>query len=92
MILDPVSRVTTTAMEATSSATVCASPDVLGGLSGQRHTVSITAKDADVYFGGEDVTTDTGVKVAAGETVYIPVSRKDAVYYVGGAFVLGEFF
>lgn len=94
MILQPVNRVTTTVIKAASARKVCASADVLGGLSGtgSRHAISITAEDADVFIGGSDVTATNGTKVAAGETVYIPVCAKDAVYAVGGTFRLGEYF
>jgi len=72
---------------------VAASPAVLSHLMLGRHAVTITAGSSAVYIGDENVTGTNGIKLAAGESMTIPVDsqRADQVY-VTGACILTEWF
>lgn len=92
-IIFPVNNIKTTKLTATK-ATPAASPEVLSRLRTGRHTVSITALDADIYVGGTDVTSATGVPVKAGTSLAIPVDSNSTtpVYVIGGSCVIAEYF
>lgn len=90
----PVVRTKTTVIDGSGGAVVAASDTVISKKEAGRHTISITASGGTVYIGGEDVTVSTGMPVADGETVTIPVAttRTDQVYITGGSAVLTEWF
>lgn len=77
-----------------SSAVPAASPDVLCKKRRGRFAVGISPVDADVYIGGEDVTTATGMPIKVGDSIVIPVvsDKVEAVYVVGGQCIITEFF
>lgn len=69
-----------------TKATMCASPEVASHQRSGRVQVAVyNSGSADVFFGGEDVTTSTGIPIKAGETVVFPLAGLDtekAVYLV----------
>lgn len=95
MILRPVSKVKSTKISATSTRKVAASADVLSKLVLGRHAITIINNGENViYVGGSDVTTTNGMPLAVGETATIPVDSDavDAIYVVGGAAYILEYF
>jgi hypothetical protein len=93
MFLNSVSDIKTTKLSA-SSAVPAASQEVLTKLRVGRHAIAISATDSDVYLGGEDVTSSTGMLIKTGTTFVMPVTNhsKENIYVVGGDCVLTEFF
>lgn len=88
----PVNYIVSTAMTAETKA-VLASGGVIDGTRRGRHTITVSAT-ADTYIGGEDLTSDNGLKVAAGETFTMPVDPNmslDNLNYIGTC-VLVEYF
>ena len=52
---------------------------------GRRHALEVYNKaDFEVYFGGEDVTPDTGIPILPNERRMFLVGEPDAVYLVSG--------
>ncbi len=91
--LYPVSFVLSEEVDA-SSVTVAATVAVKSGLKHGRRAVGISATSSDVYIGGEDVTSSTGLPVPAGSTFIMPVldTGADGIYVVGGTCVITDFF
>lgn len=94
--MDRVGQLLTTMLAVSSTPTPLASAGVLDGSRCGRHTVEIAnTGTADVYIGGSDVTTKTGIPVKAGESKLMPVNHTsvDNLYIVGsGTVILGEYF
>lgn len=86
MLLKKVTRTVTKKIDATSAV-----PAIADETKNGRHTVWIYALD-DVYAGGEDVTTDNGIKIPAGSHAIFPVNNRHAIYVVGGNCVIADFF
>lgn len=86
MFLLTVSRMVTKALTATKAV-----PAAAGESTDKRNAVVIYAV-TDVYYGGEDVTASTGIKIPAGEREIIPVNNRRSVYVVGGNCVVADCF
>lgn len=94
--MDRVGQMLTSSLAVSSTPTLIASAGVRDGSRCGRHTIEIAnTGTADVYIGGSDVTTKTGIPIKAGESKIIPVNQTSAdnLYIVGsGTVVLGEYF
>lgn len=90
---EPIRYTTSVVLNATT-AVPAASEAVLSRKLKARTAVGISALGSTVYIGGADVTTASGMPIAAGEKIIIPVvsDRQDNVYVVGGQCIITEFF
>lgn len=97
MFLERVGSMRTSSLTVSSTPQPIASIKVIEHSLCGRHTVEIAnTGTADVYIGGSDVTTNTGIPIKAGTSKIIPVSHYssiDNLYIVGsGKVVIGEYF
>lgn len=94
MIIDKISSIKTSKLEATT-ATPLASKEVLQGLrSGRVGVVVANNGESDVFIGDENVSADNGLPIKAGEKMELSVSdsAKDNIYIVGGTVTIAEYY
>lgn len=83
------SSIATSTLTVGTTATAVASEAVASHQRAGRNAVIVAnTGESAVYFGGEDVTTSTGIPIVAGESVAFPVNSynsEKAVYVVAAA-------
>ena len=86
--INDINNVVTLLLEVGTTATIAASQGCVdkSRRSGSRHTLEIYNKGTEtVFFGGDDVTVESGIPIKAGELRTFPVNSERAIYLVAGA-------
>lgn len=95
--INDINSVVTLLLEVATMPTIAASQGCIdkSRRSGSRHTLEIYNKSqSDVFFGGSDVTVDSGIPIKAGEIRTFPVNSETAIYLVAEkitAIVIAEY-
>lgn len=83
--INDINSVVTLRLEVGTTPTIAASKGCIdkSRRSGSRHTLEIYNKSqADVFFGGDDVSVDSGIPIKAGEIRTFPVNSESAIYLI----------
>ena len=83
--MEKFNRIKTTALDVGNERVIAASEDVLTNQrkTGRRITLEIyNNSEAAVYFGGKDVTVETGIPILPDERRIFPVDNTEGVYLI----------